>query len=190
MIGVEPIGSGRIVRSGPKGGRLDEVARVPLHREAVRVVLVDHDDRLLLLRGADPARPAVRYWFTPGGGLEAGEDLGAAAVREVHEETGLRLDPAELIGTGHHETTEFGFGQFWVVQRQEYLLARVAPFEAVPVALEEAEALSVDTLAWWSRRQVADQQAGVVNDGPGLPDESIYPPELAQLLDGWLGAAG
>ena len=34
----------------------------------------------------------------PAGKLDAGEDPAACALRELHEETGLRLDPARLTG--------------------------------------------------------------------------------------------
>ena len=35
-------------------------------------------------------------WIFPGGGLHHGEDPAVGAVREVYEETGIQLDPAEL----------------------------------------------------------------------------------------------
>jgi 8-oxo-dGTP diphosphatase len=38
-------------------------------------------------------------WTLPGGGLEFGEDPSAAAVREVFEETGYRIELTSLLGT-------------------------------------------------------------------------------------------
>jgi len=65
-------------------------------RDSSRVVLLDPDDRLLLLRVVDDGevvvagRPAPRtYWITPGGGREPGESFADTARREVREETGL-----------------------------------------------------------------------------------------------------
>ncbi|MDQ6716633.1 MAG: DUF4031 domain-containing protein [Actinomycetota bacterium] len=40
--------------------------------------------------------PRREAWGSPGGWLEAGEDPAAGAVREVAEETGIRLSPGEL----------------------------------------------------------------------------------------------
>ncbi|MGH3586767.1 MAG: NUDIX domain-containing protein, partial [Pseudonocardia sp.] len=56
-------------------------------RVAARVLLVDPAQRLLLFHGADPHVPEKSFWFTAGGGLEPGEELLPAAVRELSEET-------------------------------------------------------------------------------------------------------
>jgi 8-oxo-dGTP diphosphatase len=64
---------------------------------AVHVLMADAEGRLLLQLRDD--RPGVAHpglWCFFGGGVEAGEDLRAAAVREVAEEIGLALDPAML----------------------------------------------------------------------------------------------
>ncbi|MBO3734123.1 NUDIX domain-containing protein [Glycomyces niveus] len=67
------------------------------YRTSARVILLAPDDTVLHM-GGDRCRDGVVRWYTPGGGVEAGEDPAAAAIREVHEETGLRIDPAALIG--------------------------------------------------------------------------------------------
>lgn len=54
-------------------------------------------DRLLLVRLAPPL-PEAGAWGLPGGGLEWGEALEHAVVREVREETGLRATPGGLAG--------------------------------------------------------------------------------------------
>lgn len=60
----------------------------PRLRHAVRVLLLDERDRVLLFRGEEPDTGRA-FWFPAGGGLEEGEDVQSAAVREVTEETGL-----------------------------------------------------------------------------------------------------
>ncbi|MBC7679310.1 MAG: NUDIX domain-containing protein, partial [Pseudorhodobacter sp.] len=64
---------------------------VPVARTAARVLLLDGRDRVLLFRGGDPHLPERgTWWFTPGGGLDPGEQTVDGAVRELFEETGLR----------------------------------------------------------------------------------------------------
>jgi mutator protein MutT len=53
---------------------------------AVGVLLLD-DDKVLLVQRAKP--PHVGRWTVPGGKVELGETLEAAALRELAEETGL-----------------------------------------------------------------------------------------------------
>ncbi|KAA0209701.1 NUDIX domain-containing protein [bacterium] len=50
--------------------------------------IVYHDGHVLLLRAEEPGRT---YYFLPGGHVALGERLADAVVREVHEETGLRV---------------------------------------------------------------------------------------------------
>lgn len=70
---------------------------------AVGAVVVDADRVLLVRRGSEPLKGE---WSLPGGALELGESLTAGLVREVREETGLLVEPVELIellDRIHHE---------------------------------------------------------------------------------------
>jgi ADP-ribose pyrophosphatase YjhB (NUDIX family) len=60
----------------------------------VGAVVVDEDRVLLVRRGTEPLRG---QWSLPGGLLELGEALADGVIREVREETGLTVEPLELI---------------------------------------------------------------------------------------------
>lgn len=55
---------------------------------AATIAAVFHEERILLVRRANP--PDAGRWGFPGGKIEAGEPIEAAAVRELFEETGIR----------------------------------------------------------------------------------------------------
>jgi len=57
-------------------------------------VIVDEGRVLLVRRGTEPM---LGEWTLPGGLVEVGEPLLAGVVREVSEETGLTVEPIELI---------------------------------------------------------------------------------------------
>ncbi|NLR72273.1 NUDIX domain-containing protein [Novosphingobium sp. ERN07] len=59
-------------------------------RRAARILLMDEHDRLLLIRFAPKDRRP--FWCGVGGECDPGEDFPAAAVRELFEETGLRVE--------------------------------------------------------------------------------------------------
>jgi ADP-ribose pyrophosphatase YjhB (NUDIX family) len=43
-------------------------------------------------------RTGNQLWSLPGGKMEIGETLAQAIIREVHEETGLRVEPDRIVG--------------------------------------------------------------------------------------------
>jgi ADP-ribose pyrophosphatase YjhB (NUDIX family) len=53
-------------------------------------------DRVVLVKRAHP--PIQGHWSIPGGVLEVGELVREAAIREAREETGLIVEPGELLG--------------------------------------------------------------------------------------------
>jgi 8-oxo-dGTP pyrophosphatase MutT (NUDIX family) len=142
----------------------------PTPRRAARVLLVDGADRLLMFRGFDPARPGHRYWFTAGGGLDPDEPTAEGAARELAEETGLRLTPAELGAPVWSEVTEFPFDGQWYRQEQEFFLARVAAWEVDTTGFEQVERDSIDDHRWWTIEELE------------TTDEKFYPTELPALL--------
>ena len=58
--------------------------------------IIIEGDRVVLVKRAHP--PIQGQWSIPGGVLEVGEMLREAAIREAREETGLVVEPGELLG--------------------------------------------------------------------------------------------
>lgn len=58
--------------------------------------IITDAERVLLVKRAHP--PIAGQWSIPGGALEIGELVREAAIREAREETGLIVEPGELLG--------------------------------------------------------------------------------------------
>ncbi|THV27077.1 NUDIX hydrolase [Glycomyces paridis] len=68
-----------------------------IDRYGARCIVIDEQDAVLFIgRSATAERPA--RWFLPGGGIDPGESPLDAAVRELFEETGLRVGEGDLVG--------------------------------------------------------------------------------------------
>lgn len=60
---------------------------------AASAVVVDDQERILLHLRTDN-----ELWSIPGGRIEVGESVAQTVIREVEEETGLRVEPVHLVG--------------------------------------------------------------------------------------------
>jgi 8-oxo-dGTP pyrophosphatase MutT (NUDIX family) len=145
------------------GGHID--------RRAARVLLLDPAGRVLMLHGWDPARPSHTYWFTVGGGLEPGETLLEAAVREAYEETGLLFSAGDLVGPVRTDTVSFPFDGSWFSQEQSFFVARASSDTVVDLSrLNEVEQGCIDEARWWSVSSLE------------TTEDRFYPPDLPSLL--------
>lgn len=145
-----------------------------LPRTSSRVVLVDEQGRVLLLRGHDPAVPDVYFWFTIGGAVESGESLRDAAVREVREETGFELDPGDLKGPMWRRVATFMFNGTLIRSEELFFATRTQTFEPEHTGFTDLERRMVVGHQWCSESDLRSL---------AVTGETVYPQDLAELID-------
>ncbi|MEU1469601.1 NUDIX hydrolase [Streptomyces sp. NPDC005761] len=137
-------------------------------RKVARLVLLDPEDRILLMHGFEPEDPASTWWFTPGGGLEGDETREQAALRELAEETGIT--DVELGPLLWQRMCSFPFdGRRWD-QDEWYFLARTTQTATDTSGQTGLERRSVTGLRWWTSAELSAAR------------ETVYPTRLAELL--------
>ena len=77
----------------------------------VAQALIERDGRVLVVRNRRHGPWGDDFWGLPGGRRETGETLAEAAVREVREETGARVEVERLVSVGEwlHDTHDVFF---------------------------------------------------------------------------------
>jgi 8-oxo-dGTP pyrophosphatase MutT (NUDIX family) len=78
-------------------------------RRAAAVAVVAGDDGVLLTKRAPRMRSHPGQWALPGGRIDAGETAAEAALRELHEELGLRLAADAVLGRLDDYPTRSGY---------------------------------------------------------------------------------
>ena len=88
-------------------------AGVALKRAAVAITLTESeqgsDTAFLLTRRSASLRSHRAQWALPGGRCDAGETQSQAALRELHEELGLKLSPSDVLGVLDDYPTRSGY---------------------------------------------------------------------------------
>jgi 8-oxo-dGTP pyrophosphatase MutT (NUDIX family) len=139
-------------------------------RPTARVLLLDPQDRILLMQGRlphDPTAPPV--WFTVGGGCEPGETVLETAAREIIEETGFtdaRLGPV----VWYAEAELFDRKRRPVHFKEHFVVARTAGGDLSRQGWQPLEHEFIDDLRWWT---LAELRA---------TEDTVYPEGLADLL--------
>ena len=148
-------------------------------RVSARVVLLDDEGAVLLLCGSDPANeadpdnPAPRWWFTVGGATQQGESLAQAAARELEEETGLVVDPADMVGPVWRRDAVIDFNGS-VIRSEEMFFIHCTPrFEPSLAGRTGLERAYIHGHRWCDETMISELVA---------KGETVYPLQLGELL--------
>jgi 8-oxo-dGTP diphosphatase len=141
----------------------------PRLRPAVRAIVLDPDDRVLLcqFRFVDATGPGT-VWAAPGGGVETGEPPLVALRRELDEEIGLSLH-AEPPHLWHQRVVAPGHATGYDGVINDYYLVRTAAF--TPRGTLSDEQLAAERVAgfrWWTQPEIANYRGSAVFSPRGL----------------------
>jgi 8-oxo-dGTP pyrophosphatase MutT (NUDIX family) len=149
-------------------------------RVSARVVLLDDDGFVLLFCGSDPAledgsqNPAPRWWFTVGGAAQQGETLPEAAVRELEEETGLRVAPGDVVGPVWRRDAVIDFNGSVIRSEEIFFVHRTRRFEPSTAGRTGLERAYIHGHRWCDATMIAELVA---------KGETVYPLQLGELLE-------
>lgn len=158
---------------------LDLPADLPiLERDAVRVVVRDSEDRILLFHTREVTAPELgEWWELPGGGIDEGETYRHTAVRELQEETGILVSPGQVGEPTWRRTSSFRHRRLRHLQHEVVVEVRL---DVPGTAIDESGRLDYEQedyfgFRWWP---IVDIVASVEHFYPGrLP--ALLPPFLA-----------
>jgi 8-oxo-dGTP pyrophosphatase MutT (NUDIX family) len=147
-------------------------------RSSARVVLLDEDDRLLMLKIHDPSATRgpnpvpADFWLLVGGGVKPGESHEEAARREVCEETGIRdVSIGRCVWTQEKLVTN-PMGELELVLAR-FFVGRVATGSLIDFSGHEPlEASTITGYHWFSPDEILAREA----------KETFLPPGLGRLL--------
>jgi 8-oxo-dGTP diphosphatase len=140
-------------------------------RRSARLLIIEPAGRVLLFRFVfkKGALAGEDYWATPGGGVEEGETFEQAAIRELREETGIRV---ESVGppVGQREfVLQLSDGEHVVADERFFRVeAKEATLSRDEWTAEEAEVMVAHR--WWSRDELSQTS------------ETVWPENLIEML--------
>lgn len=152
--------------------------RKRVERPSARLLVLDKQHRVLLFKFdfKEGALAGSVFWATPGGALDPGETFEQAAIRELFEETGIKIDSVDshiaerrFVLPLPEGGEAYAIERFYVLHRNETKLSKN---NQTDLELE----VMVDH-RWWHIHEL--QSTG----------EKFYPEDLPQILENHLASS-
>ena len=140
-------------------------------RLSARLLILDEAGRVLLFRFVYKRGPLAGqdFWGTPGGGVEDGETLEQAALRELAEETGLRRGSVDPEVARREVVLQLPDGEH-VVQDERYFVVRVTDTALSRDDWTELEREIMVEHRWWPPEELSRAEA------------TVWPENLLEML--------
>ncbi|MCH9812275.1 NUDIX domain-containing protein [bacterium] len=144
-----------------------------MKRKSIRILLINPENKILLFR--IKPNPIILlqngiYWFTPGGGIEQGETLKEAALRELFEETGLLQEDLSLGPVIWESRVNLVINGKEIEQFEKFIVVHTKKLEISLENFTEDEKQCIEKASWFSHEELLQ-----VTD-------TIYPEKLRTLL--------
>lgn len=145
-------------------------------RPSARLLIMNEEDRVLLFRFVfkDGALKGQDYWATPGGALDQGETFEAAAIRELYEETGIRISHVDPHIAEREFVLPMPDGEEVIAEERLFLINVADP----ALSREGWTSQEVAVMAehrWWSMEELAQTA------------DTVWPNNLPEILRPALG---
>ncbi|WP_198918729.1 NUDIX hydrolase [Pseudomonas chlororaphis] len=141
-------------------------------RKSARLLVINPSRKVLLFRflHKEGALAGDDYWATPGGGLEGGETFQLAAVRELHEETGIRVGTVGEPVADRRFPMQLPSGE-WVTSVEQYFVVHAPDQPLSRAGWTSSEAQVMADHRWWSAHDLRSTEA------------IVWPESLVEMLE-------
>jgi 8-oxo-dGTP diphosphatase len=140
-------------------------------RPSARLLILDPSGRILLFRFVftNGVLAGQDYWATPGGGVEEGETFEQAAIRELREETGIRLEDIGPEVARRELVLLLPDGER-VIADERYFLVQSGDATLSREGWTDEERKVTAEYKWWSQHELAQTS------------ETVWPENLLEML--------
>jgi 8-oxo-dGTP pyrophosphatase MutT (NUDIX family) len=169
---------------------MDQASDLPLvERNAVRVVILDEADRLLLLQVGELGNPEFgTAWELPGGGIEPGETLAQAMMRELREETGIVIAAEQIAEPTWRRDVLYDYRGVRRLQHEVISAVRLhGPAPAIQSSLRVAfEKDDLFDARWWTVKEIlTSTQWFYPRSLPALLERFLNGDSIEEALEVW-----